>query len=127
MTQPLWKNIIILGLESQRQWQTRVLGVSVLKAPGYMARQVNYWLQRLGSNGKIRWSISDDYHCGGYARSNAELRGFLACASSQCAVPLEPVYSGKLGYALSRELGRGAIEPGTEVIAIHSGGLPLES
>ena len=35
---------------------------------------------------------------------------------------VEPVYTGKLFYALFDLIEKGAICPGTEIVAIHSGG-----
>jgi 1-aminocyclopropane-1-carboxylate deaminase len=122
---------IVLGLAAREQTTTRALGIAVLKAPGYLEREVSGWLSHFAaglpvnssSDSGVRWAISDDYHCGGYARRNRELDAFLQCFAEQCAVPVEPVYTGKLAYGLYRAICQGQIEPGTEVIAIHTGGL----
>ncbi|MEQ8314004.1 MAG: pyridoxal-phosphate dependent enzyme [Gammaproteobacteria bacterium] len=122
---------IVLELAARQQTETRVLGVAVLKAPGYLEREVSRWLRHFGaslpadSSGEsgVRWTVSDDYHCGGYAKRNRELDGFLQCFAEQSSLPVEPVYTGKLAYGLYRAICRGQIEPGTELIAIHTGGL----
>ncbi len=114
---------IVLGLETSQQHQIKVQGVSVLKAPGYIHKQVNTWLEEFGSTRQVHWHIEDDFHCGGYARRNAELDSFMACAAQCCPVPIEPVYTGKLALALYQHICQGEIAPGTEIIAIHTGGI----
>jgi 1-aminocyclopropane-1-carboxylate deaminase/D-cysteine desulfhydrase-like pyridoxal-dependent ACC family enzyme len=100
-----------------------VLGVSVLKGDGYLKAEVEAQLRAVGCGNSIPWSVDDSHHCGGYARSNSELRGFLENFAGFSDLPLEPVYTGKLFYALFDLIEKGEIPSGTEVVAIHSGGV----
>ena len=100
-----------------------ILGVSVLKGQGYLQSEVEKQLDSSNCANTVRWRVEDSYHCGGYARSNAELEAFLAEFSAISAIPLEPVYTGKLFYALFDSIEKGIIPAGTEVLAIHSGGV----
>jgi 1-aminocyclopropane-1-carboxylate deaminase len=116
---------VILGLAGQagRHGYPRVRGISVLKAPGYLQAEVSGWLQQFACEPTLDWSVLDDYHCGGYARIDDELLEFMAEFSGHCAIPIEPVYTGKMLYGLFRQIAGGAIAPGCEVVALHSGGL----
>ena len=67
--------------------------------------------------------VDDAHHCGGYARSNSALQSFLDEFAGFSNLPLEPVYTGKLFYALFDLIEKGVISPGTEIVAIHSGGI----
>ncbi len=100
-----------------------VLGISVLKAQGYISQEVNRWLQANDCSNAVNWSVEESYHCGGYARSSPALSAFLTEFKSYSAIPLEPVYTGKLFFALFDMVQRGVISAGTEILAIHTGGI----
>ena len=101
-----------------------VLGVAVLKAPGYLAQQVQALLTAGGEAAiQPHWSILDHYHAGGYARTSAGLTAFLQEFARISEIPVEPVYTGKLMYGLFDLIRRGEIAPGTEVLALHTGGV----
>ena len=116
---------IILGLDATNTGSLTpsVLGIGVLKAPGYLQLEVENWLSRFKFQDSVNWRIAETYHCGGYAKTNTELMGFLACLNDAIPVPIEPVYTGKLAYGLWQELKSGRIPPGSEVIVVHSGGV----
>ncbi len=112
---------IINGLE-RRNLSCSVLGVSVLKAPGYLRAEVANRLNPTPDS-SVRWQVSDDFHCGGYAKENAKLRKFLDDFQREQPLPLEHVYTGKLFYGLHSMIQRGDFLPGTRICAIHTGGL----
>jgi 1-aminocyclopropane-1-carboxylate deaminase len=97
-----------------------VVGVGVLKALGMLAEAVT---RRLPAAVDIPWQILERYHGGGYARVTPELERFMTQFTARHAVPLEPVYSGKLMFGLLDQVRNGAIPVGSEVLALHSGGL----
>lgn len=100
-----------------------VLGVSVLKGEGYLQEEIQKQLQASDYKSSIEWSVDDGHHCGGYARSNVSLQTFLEEFAGISSLPLELVYTGKLFYALFDLIERGVISSGTEVVAIHTGGI----
>jgi len=100
-----------------------VLGISVLKGDGYLQSEILGQLQACGCSAAIAWRVDDAHHCGGYARSNPALQSFLRELVGFSDLPLEPVYTGKLFYALFDLIEKGTISAGTEIVAIHSGGV----
>jgi 1-aminocyclopropane-1-carboxylate deaminase len=64
-----------------------------------------------------------DFHLGGYAKYHAELVAFMHDFYLRYHIVLDPVYSGKLLYALNELIKRDYFEQGTTLIAIHTGGL----
>ncbi|MCH8264627.1 MAG: pyridoxal-phosphate dependent enzyme [Proteobacteria bacterium] len=123
---------IISGLNRQGYGsRVSVIGVSVLKAEAYIAKQVQYWLAQLdarqplenGQRSAVNWRVVEDYHCGGYGKSSPELTAFMAEFAGYCEIPIEPVYTGKLFLAIFDMIRRGVIAPGSEVLAIHTGGV----
>lgn len=114
---------LLRGLGKGNPQQVKVRGVAVLKAPGYLQRQVCGWLPAELSR-RVDWQILEDYHCGGYARMSTALRSTLTAMQAATGLPLEPVYTGKLMLALTDQIGRGLLPPGSEVILLHTGGIP---
>ena len=69
------------------------------------------------------WSIDYRFHCGGYAKCPAYLRDFMLLTEKKLGYPLEPVYSGKMLWAVSQMLEAGEIGDEDKVVALHTGGL----
>jgi 1-aminocyclopropane-1-carboxylate deaminase len=100
---------------------SQVLGLAVLKGQGYLEQLVEGLLT--DSSHTVDWKINHNYHCGGYAKSNCELNKFCAEFEHQTQIPIEPVYSGKLFYALYQLTINGYFPIGSRVLALHTGGL----
>ena len=113
---------VIQGFGANTETSIEILGVSVLKAPGYMSRMVSRWLDPRSQSSEPSWRIDDESHFGGYARSNPVLDQFMSDFTQAHGIPLEPVYTGKLFWRLDQDIRAGLIAPGTEVIALHTGG-----
>ena len=69
------------------------------------------------------WRINLDYHFGGFAKTTAELMAFIADFEHKTGIPLEPVYTGKMMYALFDLITKHTFKPGQRIIAVHTGGL----
>jgi 1-aminocyclopropane-1-carboxylate deaminase len=115
---------LISGLsKTEADSAPEVLGISVLKGDGYLQSEVLSQLQACDCSDPAAWRVDDAHHCGGYARSNPALQSFLNEFAGFSDMPLEPVYTGKLFYALFDLIEKGVIPAGTEIVAIHSGGI----
>ena len=116
---------IALGANSFQN--TKILGVSILNAPGYLSGQIQTFVhdhqQNVLNSEFAAWSMLENYHFGGYAKSSPDLLKFSEGFTDSTGVPLEPVYTGKLFYALAKEVERGSISSGDEILAIHTGGI----
>ncbi|WP_170833083.1 pyridoxal-phosphate dependent enzyme [Microbulbifer marinus] len=122
-----------------------VCGVEVLKAGESIRRDARHWhaaLKKfprppdLGQEWQRTSSDTDEapsaatgiklvneYHCGGYAKYPTYLREFQRSFERQSGIPLDPVYTAKLMFAVSKEVAAGRISPGTRMLTLHSGGL----
>jgi 1-aminocyclopropane-1-carboxylate deaminase len=100
---------------------SQVLGIAVLKGQGYLEQLVEDLLT--DRNHKVDWKINHDYHFGRYAKSNSSLDQFCAEFEQQTQITIEPVYSGKLFYALYQLTINGHFPHGSRVLALHTGGL----
>ncbi len=86
----------------------KVIGISVLK--GY-------------SENIEGATIINNYHFGGYAKWNSELVLFLHDFFDHTGIPLDPLYTGKMLFGIKDLLIRGFFKEGTNLIAVHTGGL----
>ena len=69
------------------------------------------------------WQINCDHHHGGYAKATPELLAFMQRFEDEHGIPLDPVYTGKLLFALYELIGQQQFARGATLLAIHSGGL----
>lgn len=115
----------LAGIAASCEAGERVLGFSVLKNAQYLDSEVDKYFSDLSLASRDNWTISHDYHCGGYARLSAELVSFIDDFQQRHAIPIEPVYSGKMFFGLYQMLQapQHPIAAGTHVVAIHTGGL----
>ena len=56
-----------------------------------------------------------------------ELFAFIKGFEAQYAVPLEPIYTGKMMFGLSDLIKNNYFSEGTRILAIHSGGLQADT
>ena len=106
----------IAGLIEASDRQQQILGFSALKGD-FLSRE----LQQLTE--KRNWQITDQYCCGGYAKTNIELLQFIHAFEQQYDIPLEQIYTGKMLLGLSDLIQQGSFPAGHRILVIHSGGL----
>ncbi|MFM2207382.1 MAG: hypothetical protein RL213_1357 [Bacteroidota bacterium] len=70
-----------------------------------------------------RYRIIKGLEEGGYGKSTPRLLEFCRDFTSGTGIPLEPVYTGKLFFALENLAEQGFFGRGSEVVALHTGGL----
>lgn len=106
----------------QQQRKTKVLGIAVLKGEGYLEDLVTSLITHQDAL-EHDWQILHDYHFGGYAKSSTELDCFCQQFSNDSGIAIEPVYSGKVFYALKRLLQQRFFSPQDKIGILHTGGL----
>ncbi|MBK1440469.1 1-aminocyclopropane-1-carboxylate deaminase/D-cysteine desulfhydrase [Parapedobacter sp. ISTM3] len=67
--------------------------------------------------------LHTDYHFGGYAKTDPALNTFVKTFAAQTGILIEPVYTGKLCYAVFDLAARDYFQPGQSILLIHTGGL----
>lgn len=99
----------------------RAIGFAALRG-GFLGAEVADLQRR--TYGKVfgNWHVEDDAHCGGYAKTNPELRAFIADFQVAHGVALEPVYVAKMLLGVTRLAEAGRIEAGTRVVAVVTTG-----
>ena len=109
---------LCLGLGTQQS----ALGIAVLKGDKFLHQDINSLL--LATNSHIpNYQLLFNYHHGGYARFTPELIQFMHDFTKHTDIVLDPVYTGKMLYALVQEVRLHRFAPGHILVALHTGGL----
>jgi 1-aminocyclopropane-1-carboxylate deaminase len=119
---PVGSGGTLAGLINQSQPSTKIIGIAVLKGKDYLESLVNQLLPAAAKD-KSNWQINHDYHSGGYAKTNSELKAFCENFLQQTDIHIEPVYSGKLFFALKDLIAKQEFPEGSKILALHTGGL----
>ena len=110
---------LIVGLKADQ----RAIGFAVLKGGGFLIKDVERLSSRSDTNANQGWDVMLDYHMGGYAKVPSELKSFVLAFEEKHAIPLDPIYTGKMFYGLYDLIRKGHFKRGETILAIHSGGL----
>ena len=106
----------ITGLIESSHFNQNILGFSALKGD-FFTHDVAHL------TAKKNWKIIDEYCCGGYAKTSAQLIEFIQFFEKQYQIPLEPIYTGKMLFGIFDLIEKAYFPPHTRILAIHSGGL----
>jgi 1-aminocyclopropane-1-carboxylate deaminase len=110
---------ITLSLKKDQQ----AVGFQVLKADGYIKQEVEKWVQHFNQSSLNNWTIKEDHHFGGYAKTNSELINFVTRFEKNNNIPLDYIYTGKMMFGIYDLIRKGFFKKGETIIAIHTGGL----
>ncbi len=120
---PVGTGTTLAGLASSLDARCELHGISALKGAIDLEQKVAEVLQALQVDCAVHWSIRHEFHCGGFARVDAALRDFMLAFEAIQGVELEPVYTGKMLFAIHQLRQQGEWDPETPILAIHTGGL----
>ncbi len=120
---PVGTGTTLAGLVASLDERYEVLGIAALKGATDLERRAQELLDGLAPAHCARWRILHQYHCGGFARANAALREFMLAFEAVHGVQLDPVYTGKMLFAIHQLCARGEWDTHSPLLAIHTGGL----
>ena len=107
----------IAGIINSTKSHQKTLGFPALKGD-FLEKEINkYTIQNKN------WSLSTDYHFGGYGKVNSELITFINNFKKETNIPLDPIYTGKMMFGILDLIKKEYFKKGTKVLAIHTGGL----
>jgi 1-aminocyclopropane-1-carboxylate deaminase len=70
-----------------------------------------------------QWDIWPDYHFGGFGKFNKDLIEFMTKFTTDTGIILDPVYTGKLLFAINDKMKGHFFGEQDSILAIHTGGL----
>lgn len=113
----------LAGLLAGLDGRSQVLGVAVIKQADYLHHDIAQLLRAVNAEPHKNYKLLLEQHHGGYAKVSAELVTFCQQFVQETGIPVEPVYTGKLFYALHQRALRGEFAANQRIVAIHTGGL----
>ena len=111
------------GLVAGLAAKAELIGFSVLKDGAFLNEEVRRLLVDHCGREYLNWSISIAYDLGGYAKTDKRLDDFIIFLAQNHAIPLEPVYTGKMMYGIFDLVSKGFFKKGSTILALHTGGL----
>lgn len=120
---PVGTGTTLAGLVAGLGGAYEVTGVAALKGATDLAQRTGELLDRMAAGDRARWRILHDHHCGGFARVSSGLREFMLAFEAVHEVALDPVYTGKMLYAVHQRLLGGEYAADVPLLAVHTGGL----
>lgn len=106
----------VAGLINAAQPHQTVLGFPALKGD-FLSEEICTFVHNDG------WKLVTDYHFGGYAKVDQQLIEFINLFRRETGIPLDPIYTGKMLFGIFDLIKQDVFEPGTQILAIHTGGL----
>ena len=94
------------------------------KAIGFPALKGDFLtedIQKYAENSQ--WNLVTDYHFGGYAKINDELKQFMKQFFKKYLISLDPVYTSKTFFGVINLISKGYFKPDSKILIIHTGGL----
>jgi len=120
---PVATGATLAGIVSAVKSHQAIHGIAVLKAQDYLQQNIENFLSNGGKIKTSNYTIHHDFHHGGYAKTTSDLLQFVSSFNAINEFEIEPIYSGKMFYALSKMLSSGLFSAADAVLAIHTGGL----
>ncbi len=107
---------IINGL-AEKKLRTSFHAVPVFKDAGWMRQEIENYLLKEAS-----FNVHTAYGFGGYAKTTPELVAFIKNFIARTGILIDPVYTGKMLFAIFDLAKKGYFKPGSKILAIHTGG-----
>ncbi|MDN3379066.1 MULTISPECIES: pyridoxal-phosphate dependent enzyme [unclassified Pseudoalteromonas] len=111
----------LAGLIEGAKPHIHVIGIAVLKQADYLIDEIKALSMRARTQNN--WQLLCNHHGGGYGKFSPELWHFCQTMQAQHQLPLEPIYSGKMMFALWQLIKADYFPAGSKITAIHTGGL----
>ena len=112
----------LAGIISTVSSKASVIGFAALKNADFLYADVAEFLLQQPPI-RCPWTISLDYHFGGFAKTSVELQAFIEDFENNNGIALDHVYTGKMMFGIYDLIRKNWFKPGQRIIAVHTGGL----
>lgn len=103
---------------NQHGLSTQLHVIPVLKGGDFIRDEIAHYEQNIAN-----LHLHTNYHFGGYAKTNDQLISFIRDFSSKTGILIDPIYTGKMFYAINDLIEKNEIPRKARILAIHTGGL----
>ena len=101
----------------------KAIGVPVLKGGEFIYDEIKLLLGDTYTSAESQFTLENGYHFGGYAKHNQELILFMRNFLAKTNIKTDPIYTGKLFYALVDLVKKDYFKEGSTIVVVHTGGL----
>ncbi len=102
----------------EHQLSTVFHGIPVLKNGEFLRKDIDAILAS-----PAEYDLLTDYHFGGYGKVTDELISFVKNFTASTGILIEPIYTGKMLYAIYDLAAKNHFKAGDKILAIHTGGI----
>lgn len=118
----------IAGIITSVDETKQVIGFPALKGGEFLKNDIQQLLTDYQQQFSVEinhpnWSLTTDYHFGGYAKITHELVDFVNDFYQNHSIPLDLIYTGKMLFGILHLAKTTAFFNGKKIVAVHTGGL----
>lgn len=106
----------LAGIINSSDPRQHILGFASLKGD-FLTKDIRNF------TAKENWTLNMDYHFGGYAKVSGPLIEFINNFKDRTGIPTDPIYTGKMIFGILDLVKRDYFNPGTKILAVHTGGI----
>lgn len=106
------------GLYQAAPKQVEIIGMQAVAEQGATLRRIQNWIDFTPARLTI-----EECHLGGFGKIPSEIIEFIDEFERLYGVPLDPIYTGKAIYKLSKMIESGRFKQSDKILFIHTGGL----
>ena len=103
--------------------ETKLIGIAAIKGIDWDTTLKEIFDGDIRFKKKSNWEILEDFHFGGFAKYNDELIDFINSYKRKYGISLDPIYTGKLAFAVNHLVEKSYFSEKSSIVWIHGGGL----
>jgi 1-aminocyclopropane-1-carboxylate deaminase/D-cysteine desulfhydrase-like pyridoxal-dependent ACC family enzyme len=118
------------GIEEIKNKKSKVLGISALKGGDFLRNDIEELLNEFykGNTENTKKTLENliletNFHEGGYAKKSERLMNFISEFNQENTFQIEPIYTGKVFFAVYNLAKEDFFEKGNTIVLIHTGGV----
>ena len=108
----------LAGISASLGDRQKAIGIAVLRGSKFLEDDI-----RKMNGGRNNLEVIHDYHFGGYAGKNNELEEFCRWFIETHSIAIEPLYTGRLFFALYKLAKKDFFTPQSKIVVVHTGGI----
>lgn len=106
----------LAGIIKAKKNHQKVIGFPTLKDVDFLVDEIKKYTTK-------PFKLNQNYHFGGYAKTNQELKDFIDWFNATTQIKIEPIYTGKMFYGIFQEINKGIFPVKSKILAIYIGGV----
>lgn len=106
----------LAGIIKAKKNHQKVIGFPALKDVDFLVDEIKKYTTK-------PFKLNQNYHFGGYAKTNQELKDFIDWFNATTQIKIEPIYTGKMFYGIFQEINKGIFPVKSKILAIYIGGV----